>query len=364
MFVKPRRFDPNGPGEDIALPDLPPMGPARRLASRLVNTAYGLRRRRSGLQPTPAVGDLALRDRAVARLKETGVLEYSGEFGAEVTTFIPFVGWLKAERHLNGGQIVSYTGMRPYYYFLDDHEFAEKPGRRSWLPPAERWWPGASTYTARRASWHVYPDYRTRFARQGPFFARPVMFIQNKFTVEWSKGPINYLPLSALERLLTAHADRFQVVYSRPRDARRMADYAPDDNSDCDYPDIAIVRRFPGVIDLEADCVARGVSYNEAKLEILARAHVFVAVQGGGSHLLAAFGGALMLLVDRESEEYPHAYSRGAYKYLSTPPPVLMLARTHRQLDRGLDVLEGVRVKDGVPRLTRAAALELRALRI
>jgi hypothetical protein len=340
------------------------MGLGRRLAARFVSAAYGLRRRRSGLRSPPAGGDAALRDQALARLKKTGVLEYSGEFGAEIATFIPFVGWLKAERHLSGGKIISYSGMRPYYYFLDEHEFCEKPGRRSWVPTAERWWPSNSTYTARRAPWHCYPDYRAHFAGQGPVFERPVMFIQNKFTVEWAKGPINYLPLSALERLLAAHADRFQIVYSRPRDAARIAGYAPDDNSDCDYPDIALVRRFPGVIDLEADCAARGAPYNKTKLEILARSYVYVAVQGGGAHLLAAFGGALMLLLDRESEEYPHAYSHGAYKFLSRSPPVLLLARTHRQLARGLDVLDGVSVDNSVPRLTRAAARGLRSLRI
>jgi hypothetical protein len=359
-----RRGGQDGSEIDIALADMPAIAPSRRLAAHLVGAAYGLRRRRSGLQPRPAVSDAALRDQALARLRETGELEYAGEFGAEVTTFIPFAAWLKSQRHLNGGRIVSYAGMRPYYFFLEDQEFSEKADRRSWLPTADRWWPGNSTYTAWRAPWHAYPDYRARYAGQGRAFARPVLFIQNKFTVEWAKGPINYLPLSALERLLTVHAERFQIVYSRPRDPARIAGYTPDGNSDCDYPDIALVRRFPGVIDLEADCAARGAPYNQTKLEILARSHVFVAVQGGGAHLLAAFSGALMLLLDRESEEYPHAYSHGAYKYLSNPPPVLLLARTWRQLARGLEVLDGVRVDERGPRLTRAAVRGLRSLRI
>jgi hypothetical protein len=359
-----RQGDGRAPADEVALDALAPVGLARRVGGWLLGAAHGLHRRRSGRQARAPFSDMTLRDRAIARLRQTGALEYRGEFGAEITTFIPFAAWLKARGHLAGGRILSYAGMRPYYPFLDDGEFAEKPGRRSWLPTAERWWPSNSTYTARRAPWHAYPDYRARYAGRGPAFARPVLFIQNKFTVEWGKGPINYLPLSALERLLVAHADRFQIVYSRPRDAARIAGYAPDDNGDCDYPDIALLRRFPGVIDLEADCAARGAPYNQTKLEILAQSRVFVAVQGGGAHLLAAFGGALMLLLDRESEEYPHAYARGPYKYLASPPPVLLLARTHRQLALGLTVLEGVRVEDGAPRLNRAAVRGARALRI
>ena len=50
-------------------------------------------------------------------LRQHSMLEYSGEFGAEKTTFLPFVARLKQEGHLKGRKIVTYDGMRPYYYF-------------------------------------------------------------------------------------------------------------------------------------------------------------------------------------------------------------------------------------------------------
>lgn len=56
------------------------------------------------------------------------------------------------------------------------------------------------------------PDYRARYRGQGMTFGRPVLFIQNKFTVKWDSGPVNYLPLWAIETLLMIAWDRFNVA--------------------------------------------------------------------------------------------------------------------------------------------------------
>jgi hypothetical protein len=290
--------------------------------------------------------DERLLDQALQRLRQTGTLEYTGEFGAEITTFIPFACWLKHEGLLAGRRILSYRGMRPYYCFLDEGEFAEKPGPRHWLTPEQRDWPGNSTYTATRRPWHRMPDYRARYRGQGRTFERPVLFIQNKFTVERWQGPLNYLPLNLLAQLCRC-SERFDVVYSRPRPLRGDNDYTVDENVECDYPDLAIVRKAPGVLVLEDWCESAGLPYNQTKLEILAKAHLFVAVQGGGAHLLACFGNSLLLLLHREGREYPHAYRSGPYKYLADPPPLLLLARSFEQLERGVDLVGATRIEQG-----------------
>lgn len=284
---------------------------------------------------------------AISRLETTGEIEYRGEFGAEITTFIPFACWLKSEGHLNGRRIVTYRGMRPYYYFLEEGEYAEKAARRAWLPPGERDWPSNSTYTATRQPWHVMPDYRARYRSEGLKFARPVLFIQNKFCVEWRAGPINFIPLNALELLFALSSNRFDVVYSRPREIDGKSDYAADENLACEYPDLAVARGFPGVMVLEDFCERSNTPYNLAKLQILAKAHLLIGVQGGGGHLLACFGDALMLMLHREGEEYPHAYAAGPYKYLASPPPVLMVARTAADFNRGASVIASAKVGNG-----------------
>ena len=309
-----------------------------------------------------AATDRQLLDSAIARLRETGEIAYTGEFGVEITTFVPFIFWLKTRGMLSGRRVLTYAGMRSYYHFLDDAEYAEQSRARVWLPPEQRTWPSNSSYTATRQDWHRIPDYRARFAEEGMVFERPVLFIQNKFCVEWGEGPINYLPLKALERLFALAGERFDVVYSRPRAMDGRGDYAADDNSDCDYPDLAMARRFSAVLVLEDHVAANGLDYNLTKLQIAAKAHLFVAVQGGGAHLLACFGDSLLLLLHRVGDEYPHCYAAGPYTYLADPPPLLLVARDTAPLMRGIELVADARLVEGrlqLPAQWRPLTVEL-----
>ncbi len=308
--------------------------------------------------------DRALLDRSIERLKTTGAIEYTGEFGAEITTFIPFAYWLKTQGLLAGRRVVTYGGMRPFYYFLEDDEVVEKSATRHWLPPDQRDWPTNSTYSATKQKWHVFPDYRSKYRLRGRTFSRPILFIQNKFTVEWELGPINFLSLRVLERLFGFAAGRFDVVYSRPGVGRQVNGYTEDHNVSCDYPDLELARRFEDVLILEDFCAATGASYNLTKLEILAKAHLFVGVQGGGAHLLACFGNSLLLLLHNRGEEYRHSYSLGAYKYLSNPPPLLLLARGHDQLAHAVDVIDRIGLEDDPLRLDPSLRPIFQALRV
>ncbi len=138
--------------------------------------------------------------------------------------------------------------------------------------------------------------------------------------------------------------DAFDVVYSRPRGP--AAGYSCDDNVTCDYPDRAVIRQFAHVTDFEEACESGAENYNQAKLEVLAKSHVFVAVQGGGAHLLACFGESLFLLLHNAGEEYPHAYRHGPYKYLSATPPQLLVAQDTEQFKAGIEVVGNARVQD------------------
>jgi hypothetical protein len=54
---------------------------------------------------------------------------------------------------------------------------------------------------------------------------------------------------------------------------------------------------------LEDDCADEALAYNSAKLKILAKWRLFVAVQGGGAHLLACFGCSVLLLLEYKACE-------------------------------------------------------------
>jgi hypothetical protein len=254
--------------------------------------------------------------------------------------------------------------MRPYYFFLRDDEHESKPQARRYREEVKRKWPSNTTHSATRQRWHVCPDYRSHFSQRGRRFERPVLFIQNKFAVEWNIGPINYLPLAAIEQLFRISIDKFHVVYSRPRDTLNGKGYAGDHDRGCEYPDLEIVRRFEHVEILEETCLETGADYNTTKLEILAKSHLFVAVQGGGTHLLAYFGNSLLLLLHREGREYPHAYAAGPYKYLSDPPPLLLVARDNDQLMQGVKVVSATSLKDGTPVIADHAMPSIEALRL
>lgn len=293
-----------------------------------------------------AVDDEILLSELLATLKSTGRIEYTGEYGPEITTFIPLVHWLKHQGLLNDRRVVTYRGMEPYYFFLSDGEFLEKDERRTYSPPKGRTWPTNNTHTATRKPWHAPPDYRKFYAKRARLFQRPILYIQNKFTVEWGIGPINYLPIGGLRSLLQFAADKFQVVFSRPG-ARRASGYSNDHNRFCDYPDLDVVRHTEGALILEDIATSEERPYNEVKLEFLAGAHLFVTVQGGSAHILAAFGNSLLAILHRHGEEYPHAYSHGPYKYLSHTPPELLVARSDADFRFALQVVASARIIDG-----------------
>jgi hypothetical protein len=313
------------------------------------------------VKPTSSLTNEQLLGKALEALSANGSIEYTGEYGAELTTFIPFVAWLKQQGHLRGRKVVTYSGMRPYYFFLEDAEFSTKPDDRFWQPPSRRFWPSNRTETALAAPWHVYPDYRTFYGKRGRRFDRPILFVQNKFSVEWQSGPINYLPLNVLEHFLPLAIKRFHVIYSRPGAKLDGLGYSHDRNQSCDYPDLQVVRSVPGVELFEEMCLRDDLDYNATKLEILAKAHHFISVQGGGAHLMAYFNNSALLVFHRRGPEYPDAYRRGPYKYLSNPSPLLLIARNTQQLLSGLDVIfsteadsQGIRVHPNMVEIVEA----------
>jgi hypothetical protein len=301
---------------------------------------------------------LALHD-----LQVKGSIEYSGEYGPELATFIPFIAWLKANGHLAARKVVTYSGMRSYYFFLTDDEYAEKSEARRWVDQRQRRWPGNDTRSSRAEQWHVYPDYRAHFSSEGPSFTRPVLFIQNKFAVEWGIGPINYLPLKFLDWLLAAAQD-FHVIYSRPGISSGPRSYSRDHNRFCDYPDRDVVMNYPRVEVLEDECVRRNLDYNGYKLQILAKCHHFISAQGGGAHLLSCFGNSILVILHNRGHEYPHAYKTGPYKYLSTPPPILMVASRFQDLIDASKILLSARMVDQRIAIDRSFLPDLERLKL
>jgi hypothetical protein len=74
------------------------------------------------------------------------VIEYLGEFGTEIVTFLPFVYNLHLKGLLENRKVSTYSGMKSYYYFLNRRKLIERTEKRFWVPPGERWWPSANEH--------------------------------------------------------------------------------------------------------------------------------------------------------------------------------------------------------------------------
>jgi hypothetical protein len=290
--------------------------------------------------------------------RKSGVIEYRGEYGAEIIGFVPFVNWLNTHGHLGSIRILTYRGMRPYYFFLDDSQIEFKDKQRKWCPPPLRKWPANETGSdLHQSKYHLPPDYRTRYRNTIANFPKPVLFVQNKFGVEWSDGPINYFPLTFLRSVFTRLKDRFTIIYSRPRNVLDPQQYSHDHNRVCDYPDFPLAAGFEEVILFEA-LEKPGLTYNDLKLAVLAKSYLFLAVQGGGTHLISYFGNSVLFVLHMWGPEYPDEYRRGRYKRLSDPPPEIYVVNNWKDLQGALTLFEDVDFSNGGARAgARAQAL-------
>lgn len=241
-------------------------------------------------------------------------LVYRGEFGIELSTFIPFIFTLNSRGLMKNRTVSTYVGMKPYYYFLDDHHYVEKSENRYYVPPQDRWWPN-SGFKRRPLPCESYPDYQAAFekTKKNSNMRKKVIFVQNKFCIEWNSGPINYLPLLTLEDLFRRTSEEFEIVYSREAIGDAPPDYALDDNTPLSYPDLRICQKFSHVTVLE---LQKTRSYNDLRLRYIADSYAVISVQGGGSYTFAYFDKPTFIF-HRRGVESLYAYRRGIFSYMT-----------------------------------------------
>ena len=278
-------------------------------------------------------------------------LEYTGEFGPELIIFLPLVYWLHRAGLMRGRRVRTYAGMRPFYEFLSPAQFVGKPGSRRFLRHAERPWylPNRSEHRTLRSPFELWPDYREIHAASSFPSDRPLLVVNNKYCVEWSLGPLNYIPCETLDRLFTRFEQTHQIIYFREGIAPREGSFARDNNRPLEFPDRAVLDRHPEVIlfdELLRDW-PEPLSYNELKLRLFAHTRLFITSQGGGAHYCSLFGGSLILVLHRVGRELQHSYAQGFYRYVSNPAPLLAIARNTAQFEQALALFERAQVVEG-----------------
>lgn len=271
-------------------------------------------------------------------------LEFSGEFGAELNSFVPFIYWLHMAGLMEGRRVRTYDGMRPFYFFLQPSQFEEKTELRRHVLPSQRpsYWPTRNDHLSTRTAFEIFPDYRSQY-RNSVFVAdKPLLAVHNKYGDEWGLGPVNFFSPMVLETMFARLQDRFTIVYIRPGIKAEQIGYSRDHQPDYCLNDMEVVRRHGSVLLFEdfVSVMAGTKSYNELKLMLYANTYFYLTVQGGNAHLISLFGGSLVGIFHRLGQEILHSYAGGHFQYASNTAPLYLIARSQEALERVIGVLQ------------------------
>lgn len=290
----------------------------------------------------------------LANLPET--LEFAGEFGTELVLFLPFLTWLSREGLLRNRRIRIYRGMRCFYEDLDCAELIEKSDRRVYVKPSERpeWLPVKNDHnfdTRQRSPRHLFPDLRQRFramplSRELGSKERPLLIVHNKHDNEWRAGPVNCIPLDALDVLFHVLKHHFTIVYIR-HGMLDSGSFVRDHTATLpDFDDRGLLERHPEVLGFDELFLQHrnetgDDDMNRFKMMLLARCHRFISSQGGGANQISLLNGSLFVVLHRRGREARWAYSQGHYTFHASVPPLLAVCLDHEELLRAIPIFIG-----------------------
>lgn len=224
-------------------------------------------------------------------------MEYSGEYGIEISTFIPYIHHLKTQGKLEGKTITTYDGMQPYYFFMDPQQMKYKKERRQWIPsPARHWMPDHlkdedEFFRIHNECDKEYdpPDYHKHYSHYKIEATKPLFIIQNKYNMEWGGPPINYISTDTLEKTLPHLCKKYKVIYIRSNDIS-LPEYSSDVNEmyKFEMTDKDMIRqKFPQVTLFE-DLLAEYPKYNFNLLKCILFANAeYVLTVLGGAHFFS-----------------------------------------------------------------------------
>jgi hypothetical protein len=171
----------------------------------------------------------------------------------------------------------------------------------------------AETYLNHRPSWTQgawLPPPLKQIWKGKLEFEKPVLVIQNKYTIEWCQGIFNYFPVDVLEQIFEVFQDSHTIIYIRPRGKEK--NYFRDDNKIVKFEDYKQnKRKFRSVLTIEDFWwKLRKLDFNQRQFAIHACADRHISVSGGNACLAAYFGGDLIMFDSPEGQ----GAGRGVWK--------------------------------------------------
>ena len=126
-------------------------------------------------------------------------------------------------------------------------------------------------------------------------YDKPVIVIQNKYTLEWGRGPFNYFSIDFLKDFFNQFKEDYQIIYIRPFTSRK--DYYTDENKMLEFLDYELIEsKYPEIITIKD--VLRdnpNLNFNTAQFAIHAVSDKHISPSGGNACLSAYFGGDLLI---------------------------------------------------------------------
>lgn len=246
-------------------------------------------------------------------------IEYTGEYGAELGVFVPFVHFLKKSGILKQSKIISYSGMRPYYFFLDDSEYEEKNNsrvhiacfNRHFLPEHLR--NDDNIFDKGETIENFLPPNYNDFFNDVIKTPLPLLIVQNKFNSEWGDNPKNFLNLQELNYLFTELQDIYNIVYIRTNEFRGTG-YSHDHNEDMSFKiedKETISSKFPKVVLIENLMFQYpNITFNTLKCLLQSSAKVTISTIGGYNFFDAYFPSKHLIY----KKDAPELYSKNFYQ--------------------------------------------------
>jgi hypothetical protein len=231
------------------------------------------------------------------------MLEYFGEFGTEVALFLPYVNYLKKNGLLlDKPSVKSYKGMHPYYFFLNDKEFAEKQQLRAWVHPNSRvsFLPpellsddAIFSKMTEKPNYFDPPKLYEHYKQIKFYTKKPIIVIQNKHNSEWGGPPVNFFDVDLVDSMLSNLVDKFSIVYIRCNEYRGPG-YSSDENESMSYhlADKEMIKAKYKDVMLYEDVLEKHngtYDFNTLKCILLANSKVTISTIGGFNFLNAYF---------------------------------------------------------------------------
>ena len=235
------------------------------------------------------------------RLCNKKQLEVINEFGNEIIIYLPYYYYLYCNNLLFDNKIITYKGMRPFYYFMKEENILEKEETRHWTHYDSR--PllvnnNEHVKNFDKKYWYPLP-YKEIYKNNILLFEKPLLIIHNKYGVEWDIKPINYISVHALRQLFDELYLNFTIVYIRPSSNYYNKGYSLDSNLIQDFDDYDLINNeYKDKLLTMNDLLNKysDYNYNQLLLMLYSNCSNYISVQGGSNYLISYFFKNIIIL--------------------------------------------------------------------